>query len=65
VVGEGHGVVQHDADEEHGEAPSEGAEHPLVTVVIGVVAQERDDGRVRKRYSGRSEELTDDDQQEE
>ena len=58
-------MVQHDADEEHGEAPSEGAEHPLVTVVIGVVAQERDDGRVRKRYSGRSEELTDDDQQEE
>lgn len=56
-------MVQGYADEEHGQAPAQGAEHSLVPVLVGVGAQQRDDRRVGQRDGGGAEELAYHDQQ--
>ena len=66
MVGEGPGVIQRQADEEHGQSPADGGEHPLSAVEIGVLfAEHGEHGRVGQRHAGTAEELADDDQQQE
>lgn len=66
VVGERSGVIQRQTNEEHGQPPSNGGEHALPSVQVGVLfAQHVEDGRVGQRHTRTAEELADDDQQQE
>ena len=65
VIAEHVGVVQGDADEEHGDGPAERTEHPLAAVVLEVVAEVPERGGVGKHEGGRTEELSDDDEKKE
>lgn len=56
-------MVQRYAHEEHGQAPAQGTEHSLVTVFVGVRAQQRDDRGVGQSDGGSAEELAYHDQE--
>lgn len=58
VIGEDVGVVECDADEEHGDCPAEWAEHSLSTVACDVIVKIAKRRRVSHRDSRRAQELT-------
>ena len=66
MVAEGSGIIERQTDEEHGQPPSNGSEHALAAVLIGVLlAEHSEHSGVGQRQTGTAEELSDDNEQEE
>lgn len=63
MIGEGGGMIQSDANKEHGQTPSQRPEHPLMAVSVGVLSQDGDHCRIGQGDGRRTEEFADDDQQ--
>jgi hypothetical protein len=51
-------MVESNTNKEHGEPPSEGSEHALVPVPVGILAQKGDHGRVGQCDGRRAEEFS-------
>jgi len=56
-------VIEGDAHQEHGDAPAQGAEHSLVTVLIRILAQQSYHSRIRQSDRRCAEELPNEDHQ--
>lgn len=57
-------MIEHNAYEEHGYAPPQGAKHTLMTIFIGILTEQCDHCRISQGDGRSTEELSDQNDQE-